>query len=79
MSTSAVNPDPRLYVQISNTVRGQIEDGTFKPGDSLPSLGALAESFAVNRQTAQHAMQVLAGEGLVELVPRYGYYVCEPS
>jgi DNA-binding GntR family transcriptional regulator len=79
MSTSAFDSDPRLYVQISNILRGQIEDGTFKPGDSLPSLGALAASFAVNRQTAQHAMRVLAGEGLVELVPRYGYYVYEPS
>jgi DNA-binding GntR family transcriptional regulator len=79
MNASAFGSDPRLYVQISNTLRGQIEDGTFKPGDSLPSLSVLAESFAVGRQTAQHAMRVLADEGLVNLVPRYGYYVCEPS
>jgi DNA-binding GntR family transcriptional regulator len=79
MSTSDFHLDPRLYVQISAALRGQIEDGTLKPGDALPSLGKLAASFAVCRQTAQHAVRVLVGEGLVELVPRYGYYVCESS
>jgi GntR family transcriptional regulator len=66
-------------MQIADSLRKQIEDGTYKPGDALPSLGKLAASFVVCRQTAQHAMLVLVGEGLVELVPRYGYYVCDPS
>jgi DNA-binding GntR family transcriptional regulator len=79
MSTSAFSSDPRLYMQISDALRSQIEDGTLKPGHAMPSLGTLAVSFAVCRQTAQRAMRVLVDEGLVELVPRYGYYVCESS
>jgi DNA-binding GntR family transcriptional regulator len=79
MSTSARNSDPRRYVQISNVLRGQIDNGTYKPGEVLPSLGRLAASFAVHRKTAQHAMWVLASEGLVALAPGYGYYVLESS
>jgi GntR family transcriptional regulator len=79
MSTSSFNPDPRLYVQISDALRGQIEDGTLKPGKPMLSLGKVATSFTVSRRTAQRAMQVLVNEELVWLVPGLGYFVCESS
>jgi DNA-binding transcriptional regulator YhcF (GntR family) len=47
MSNSVRCSDPRLYVQIADALRGEIEGGTLKPGDALPSLGKLAESFGV--------------------------------
>ncbi len=79
MNNASLYPDPRRYVQIRDRLRGQIGNGTLKPGDQMPSLSKLAGSFAVSRQTAQHAMQVLANEGPVQFVPGRGYYVCEPS
>ncbi len=79
MSSAALLRDPRLYMKIAGSLLARIEDGTCKPGDQLPTLGRLAGTFEVSRQTAQHAMQVLAGEGLVCFVPGRGYYVCEPS
>jgi GntR family transcriptional regulator len=66
-------------MKIAGSLLAQIEDGTYKPGDALPHLGELAESFTVSRSTAGHAMQVLADEGRVQFVPGRGYYVCEPS
>jgi DNA-binding GntR family transcriptional regulator len=79
VSMSAVDPDRRLYMQISDALRSQIKDGTFRPGKPMPSLGILATSFAVSRRTTQHALQVLADEGLAWLVPGLGYFVCEWS
>jgi GntR family transcriptional regulator len=79
MSTPAFIPDPRLYVQISDALRGQIEDGTFKAGKPMVSLGTVAASFTVSRRTARRAMQVLVDEEMVWLVPGLGYFVCESS
>jgi DNA-binding GntR family transcriptional regulator len=79
MSRSAFDSDPRLYVQISDVLRGQIENGTLKAGKPMLSLGEVARSFVVSRQTAQRAMQVLVDERLVWLVPGLGYFVCESA
>jgi DNA-binding GntR family transcriptional regulator len=68
MSSSSANPDPRLYVQVSDALREQIMDGTLKAGAPMPSLGEIAASFTVHRRTARHAMQVLASERLVQFV-----------
>jgi DNA-binding GntR family transcriptional regulator len=77
MNSAALLRDPRLYMQIAGSVLAQIEDGRFKPGGALPNIGELAEQFSVSRQTAGHALQLLADEGLVQRVPGRGYYVCE--
>jgi DNA-binding GntR family transcriptional regulator len=79
MSRSAQGCDPRLYVRISDVLRGQIEEGTLKAGKPMTCLGEVARSFAVSRPTAQRAMHVLVDEGLVWLVPGLGYFVCESA
>ncbi len=79
MNTSGICSDPRLYVQISDVLRVQIEDGTLAAGNPMPSLEEMATSFTVSRRTARHAMQVLVDEGKVWLVPGLGYFVCESS
>ena len=67
--------DPRRYVQIASSVRGQIVNGTLRPGDPVPSLAKLAATFAVGRRTACHAVQILLHEELVWYVPGLGYYI----
>jgi len=79
MSASVFRPDPRLYVQVSDALRGQIEDGTIPAGKPMLSLGEVATSFTVSRRTARRAMQVLVDERMVWLVPGLGYFVCESS
>ncbi|MFE2100546.1 MULTISPECIES: GntR family transcriptional regulator [unclassified Streptomyces] len=76
-------PQPRAVVQRSS-VRGQILDalrtalvaGELKPGEvySAPVLG---ERFGVSATPVREAMQQLALEGAVEVVPNRGFRVVE--
>jgi DNA-binding GntR family transcriptional regulator len=42
--------------------------------DPLPPVGDLAAHYGVSRSTVTRAMRVLAGEGLVRIVPRWGTF-----
>ena len=79
MNSAALLRYPRSYMKIAGSLLVQIDDGTYKSGDQLPSLGELAEQFTVSRSTAGHAMRVLAGAELLHFVPGLGYFVCEQT
>jgi hypothetical protein len=66
--------DPRAYMKLASTLRGQIRDGTWKPGDHVPSITALSGQTGHSRQTAGRAMQVL-----LMRTPGLGYFVCMPE
>lgn len=71
--------DPRLFMQVANSLRVRIMDETYKPGDLLPSIGTICTTYSVSRQTAGKALRVLSRDGLIQFVPGRGYYVCELS
>ncbi|MCZ4354824.1 GntR family transcriptional regulator [Roseovarius aestuarii] len=60
----------RVYEQ----VRNQISVGAHKVGDRLTE-GALAEQFGVSRTPVREALQRLASEGFVEVLPHAGALV----
>lgn len=81
MNTRSITPDqtdadPAIdgstAAEIVESVRDAIERGVFSPGDPLPSVRALAEQLAVNRNTAVAAYRQLAGLGLIESRGRAG-------
>jgi GntR family transcriptional regulator len=56
-------------------LREKIANGELLPGEQVPSLDALAETYHVSRTTAHRAVQVLVDEGLLDIsdrVPRAG-------
>ena len=53
-----------------------IESGTYRPGDRLVE-SELAERFGVSRTPVREALQRLASEGLVVVLPRRGILVSE--
>lgn len=63
------------YQQIAAALRERIACGTYRPGPPLPAQSALAAEFGVSVITIAKAMRVLAGEGLIRVVPRRGSYV----
>ena len=67
--------DPRKYMRLAEAVRKRIGDGLLTPGQALPSITALSADHQVSRGTAQHAMRLLEGDGLVYRVPGLGYHV----
>jgi DNA-binding GntR family transcriptional regulator len=76
-------PRPRVLVQRSS-VRGQVLDalrtalvvGELRPGE-VYSAPALGERFGVSATPVREAMQQLALEGAVEVVPNRGFRVLE--
>lgn len=57
-------PEP-AYRQVAATLRREIQDGTWSPGDRLPTLPELQERFGVSRITARGAIEELVRENLV--------------
>ncbi len=64
--------------RVLDQLRDAIVRGEHPPGTSL-SEGALAEAYGTSRTPIREALQQLQSEGLVEVVPRVGTFVRQPS
>ncbi|MGO1532339.1 MAG: GntR family transcriptional regulator [Micrococcaceae bacterium] len=67
-----------LAYGISASLRASIIDGAFELGEPL-SEDALAEVFSVSRTPVREALKALQVEGIVDIVPKSGTYVFDPS
>jgi GntR family transcriptional regulator len=76
-----VNIDPRshipIYLQIVDALRAAIAAGVYRPGETLPSLRALAIDLKVNPNTVQRAYDELEREGLVYSQRGKGLFVSD--
>ncbi len=54
-----------LYYRIADSIRREISDGNYKPGDALPSIRDIAEAWQCTIGTVQHALRELEYSGLV--------------
>jgi GntR family phosphonate transport system transcriptional regulator len=63
-------PRPAIWTAIADTLRTEIAQGLYRPGDRLPTEADLAARFGVNRHTVRHALAALADAGTVH--PRRG-------
>ncbi|WP_280269062.1 GntR family transcriptional regulator [Nocardia wallacei] len=57
--------DGPRYQRIADLLREEIRNGTWKPGDRLPSHNELADQMQVSITTARNAIQVLVAENLL--------------
>ena len=67
------------YSVIADAVRARITDGEFAPGSLLPSESALCVEYQVARNTVRRALDQLAADGLVEVMPGRGRVVARPG
>ncbi len=65
----------KLYIQIYNQIREAILNGSFQPGDKLPSEKELCQMFSVSRVPVREALSALELNGLVESNQGQGVYV----
>jgi GntR family transcriptional repressor for pyruvate dehydrogenase complex len=56
-----------LHEQIVEKIKAMIEDGTLKPGDSLPSERQLARDMEVSRIPVREALKMLEFMGVIEI------------
>src|SRR5580704_4887966 len=64
-----------LYLQLADVVAGQIEAGTYGPGDRIPSVRKLRDQYRVSLTTVLEACRVLEDRGLVTARAQSGHYV----
>lgn len=63
------------YVRVADSVAERISNGELLPGERVPSVHELAETYAVSRSTARRALDVLKQRGLTEALPGLGTFV----
>jgi len=66
------------YRQVAAVLRARIESGGYPPGQRLPSISQLQQTYGIARVTAVKAVRVLVTEGLAETVPGWGSYAKAP-
>ncbi|MEQ8443405.1 MAG: phosphonate metabolism transcriptional regulator PhnF [Alphaproteobacteria bacterium] len=64
-----------IWRQIAATLEDEMDQGVYRPGDRLPTEGALAQRFAVNRHTVRRAMSSLQELGRVRIEQGRGTFV----
>lgn len=68
-----------LYEQIANSITTLIQEGTYRPGERIPSVRQMSQQQACSISTVLQAYLVLENRGLIEARPQSGYYVREPE
>lgn len=66
-----------IWKSIAETLRREVADGRYRPGDKLPTEAQLASRFGVNRHTVRHAIGALVAERLVHTRRGAGAFVAQ--
>lgn len=69
--------DVPSYLQLADILRQRIQDGTYAPGDPIPSITDMTGETGLAIGTVRKAIAVLVAEGLVRTVPGRATYVEE--
>jgi GntR family transcriptional regulator len=64
-----------LYQHVATLIRKRIHDGEYVPGERLPSIEGLAQTFRVAFITVRQALALLEEEGLIERHQGRGTFV----
>lgn len=68
-----------IYEQICTQIKNAILSGELSPGDSLPSIRALAKDLRISVITTTRAYDELERDGFIDRVPGKGCYVAEKN
>ena len=64
-----------IWIQLADSFRARITDGTWKPGQKIPSVRGLAIEAGTNPNTVQRALGALDREGLTAAERTAGRFV----
>jgi len=71
-------PRSSLQVEVTNRLRAEIVEGMWRPGTRLQER-LLCERYGISRSPLREAFQVLASEGLIDILPNKGVVVSAPT
>ncbi len=66
-----------VYLQVVDQIKAAAASGTLRPGEALPSIGALSAELRVNRNAVAKAYSELEGLRLIEMQPGGDYFLKE--
>lgn len=64
-----------LFAQLKETIISAIADGTYAPGDQLPSQREMCQLYAMSHMTVRRAIADLINEGIIYPIAGKGLYV----
>ncbi len=64
-----------IYEKVATELGELIRQGTFRPGERIPSVRQLSRQRKISITTVLQAYQLLENQGLIETRPQSGYYV----
>lgn len=79
MFTEVRQSNKPLPVLVAEEITSLIVDGSFKPGDRLPSEFELAQRLGVGRSTVREATKLLVSQNVLEIHRGNGTFVCEQT
>ncbi len=65
-----------LYKTVADSIATMVDNGTFKPGERVPSIRELSRQFQVSINTVKVAYCSLEDRCVIEARPQSGYFVC---
>ena len=71
------NDDQPIYKQLRDRVAGLIMDGSFKPGEAIPSVRKVSADSNINHLTVAKAYQELVDAGVLEMKRGRGMFVVD--
>ncbi|MDR1658341.1 MAG: GntR family transcriptional regulator [Deltaproteobacteria bacterium] len=73
--TSPGQTEGRAYLRLADTIRRQILDGTYRPGERIPTENGLSRATNLSPLTVRQALGLLVDEGLLERFIGRGTFV----
>ena len=67
-----------LYKQLMDIITGQLKNGTYKPGEKIPTEPELAELYQVSRITVRRTVEELCTQGYLVKHQGKGTFVKSP-
>jgi len=67
-----------LYQQVADVISKSLNDGSYRPGDQIPSEDKLCENYGVSRVTLRAAINLLVENGKLKKMHGKGTFVCAP-
>jgi len=66
-----------IYLQIAELMCENILEGTWKPGDRIPSIRELAESIQVNPNTVMRTFGYMEDQGIIHNQRGIGFFLAD--
>ena len=67
------------YEEVAEQVKQLINEGTYRPGDRIPSVRQMSQQKGISISSVLQAYLLLESRGLIEARPQSGYYVSSPA